>query len=60
MADLGRLQPFVAVTQSIAFAMPAKGNLRPKSAVHSGLAQCPLADRKAVVRATPLKPPLLT
>jgi hypothetical protein len=48
MADLGRFEPFAMVF------------FRPKSAVHSGLAQCPLADRKAVVRATPLKPPLLT
>jgi hypothetical protein len=57
MADLGRLQPFVAVTKSIAFAMPAKGNLRPLTVVHWSLAQWPLADQKAAVRITLLKPP---
>ncbi len=30
MTDSGRLEPFVAVTQPIAFAMPAKGNFRLK------------------------------
>ncbi len=51
MAVLGRLQPFVVVTQSIAFAMPAKGSLRPETVIGRGLAQCPLADQKADIRA---------
>jgi hypothetical protein len=49
MAELGRLQPFVAATQSIAFAMPAKGNLRPGTDVRIGLGEGPLADHKPVV-----------
>jgi hypothetical protein len=39
MAVVGRLQPFVAVTQSIAFAMLAKGNLRPETVIGLGFAQ---------------------
>ena len=50
MTDLGRLEPFVVVTLSIAFAMPAKGSLRPGTAVHGVLGQGPLADHKTVVR----------
>ena len=50
MADLGRLQPFVAVTQSIAFAMPAKGSLRPETVIGRGLAQRPLPGQKADIR----------
>jgi hypothetical protein len=65
MTDLGgRFQPFVAVTQSNAFAMPAKGNLRPETVIGRGLTECPLADQKdamkpkdAAVRTTLLKPP---
>ena len=53
MAVLGRLQPFVAVTQSIAIAMPAKGNLRPQTVIHWGLARGPLPDQEAVVGADP-------
>ncbi len=34
MTDLGRLQPFVAVTQTNPFAMPAKGSLRPETVIH--------------------------
>ncbi len=49
MTELGRLQPFVAVIQSNVFAMPAKGNFRPKAAVYSVLGQGPLADHKPVV-----------
>jgi hypothetical protein len=49
--SLGRLQPFVAVTQSIAFAMPAKGNLRPETAIRGGLGQRPLTDQKGDIRA---------
>ncbi len=60
MADLGRLQPFVAVTQSNAFAMPAKGNLRPGTAIHIVLGQGPLADHKTVVRPMLLNRPFLT
>jgi hypothetical protein len=60
MTDLGRLRPFVAVTQSIAIAMPAKGNLRPETALHWDLAQGPFADPEAAVRITLLKPPVLT
>ena len=37
MAETGRLQPFGAVTQSIAFAMPAKGKLRPETVIGRGL-----------------------
>ena len=51
MAGLGRLQPFVAVTQSIAFAMPAKGSLRPETVIHWDHAQGPLPDQKADNRA---------
>ena len=51
MAVLGRLQPFVAVTQLIAFAMPAKGNLRPETVISRGLTECPLVDQKADNRA---------
>jgi hypothetical protein len=51
MAGLGRLQPFVAVTQSNAFAMPAKGSLRPETVIHWGHAQGPLTDQKADIRA---------
>ncbi len=51
MAVMGRLRPFVAVTQSIAFAMPAKGNFRPETAIRGGLGQRPLPDQKADDRA---------
>ncbi len=47
MADLGRLEPFAMVS------------FRPGTAVHQGLAQGPLADHKAVVRTTLLKPSVL-
>jgi hypothetical protein len=60
MADLGRLQPFVAVTQSIAFAMPANGKSRPETVIHRSYSQWPLSDQKAVVRTTPFKPLVLT
>ncbi len=46
-----RLQPFVAVIQLIAIAMPVKGSLRPKPVIRRGLAQCPLTDQKADIRA---------
>ncbi len=60
MTDSGRLQPFVAVTQSIDFAMPAKGNLRPLTVVHIVLGQGPLADLLAVVRPILFIWPVLT
>jgi hypothetical protein len=47
MAVMGRLQPFVAVTQSIAFAMPAKGNLRPTTAIQARRRERPFPDRRA-------------
>ena len=50
MAEMGRLQPFVAVTQSDAFAVPAKGSLRPISVVRWNYSQWPLTDQKAAVR----------
>ena len=50
MADVGRFPPLVAVTQSIAFAMPAKGNLRPETVIRSELEQCLFTDQKAVIR----------
>jgi len=60
MTELGRLQPFVAVTQSNPFAMPAKGSLRPGTALRWDLNQGPLVDQKAAVWKTLLKPPVLT
>ena len=51
MTVVGRLQPFVAVTQSIAFAMPAKGSLRPESVIHWDDIQGPLPDQKEDIRA---------
>jgi hypothetical protein len=39
MAGLGRIEPFVAVTQPIAFAMPAKGNYRPETVIGRSLAE---------------------
>jgi hypothetical protein len=45
MADSGRLQPFVAITQSIASAMPAKGSLRPEMVIGRCLAECQLPDQ---------------
>jgi hypothetical protein len=60
MAVSGRLQPFVAVTQSNAFAVPAKGNLRPETVIALRLAQCPLTDQKAAIWIPLLKPPVLT
>ena len=47
MADSGRLLPFVAFTQSIAFAMLAKGNLRLKTVLHSNLAERLVTDQKS-------------
>jgi hypothetical protein len=47
MTVVGRLQPFVAVTRSIAFAMPAKGENRPQTAIHGDHAQGQLPDQKA-------------
>jgi hypothetical protein len=59
MAESGRLQPFVAVTRSNTFAMPAKGNLRPETVVRETLRQGPFQDQKAVVGPTANLLPLL-
>ena len=47
MTVVGRLQPFVAVTQSNALTMPAKGNFRPETASRNGLGEGPFTDQKA-------------
>jgi hypothetical protein len=36
---------------SIAFAMPAKGNLRPETAIRGGRGQSPLTDQEGDIRA---------
>jgi acyl-CoA synthetase (AMP-forming)/AMP-acid ligase II len=58
MSYWGRFQPFVAVTRSNTFAMPAKGILRPEIAVRSRIGQGPLPDREAAVRMTLARSPV--
>ena len=60
MTDLGRPEPFVAATQSNAFAMPAKGNLRPETVIGRCLAQCPLTDQKVDIHRRTQKPVYIT
>lgn len=52
MTEKGRLQPFVAVTKSNVYAMSAKGNFRPLTALHWLHSRRPLADQEAAVRTT--------